>query len=115
MGQVTVRVGGYSHPVSCEDGQEAHLVALAAEVDRRVSSVRTMGGSYGEPRLLLTRNYQDQYGDPGLPVRDDNAAGKPVMRFTADGRAVFVSGEGATKAGAFPFLATLPVAGGDLG
>lgn len=53
MGQVTVRVGGYSHPVSCEDGQEAHLVALAAEVDRRVASVRTMGGSYGEPRLLL--------------------------------------------------------------
>ena len=53
MGQVTVRVGGYSHPVSCEDGQEAHLVALAAEVDRRVSSVRTMGGSYGESRLLL--------------------------------------------------------------
>ena len=53
MGQVTVRVGGYSHPVSCEDGQEAHLVALAAEVDRRVASVKTMGGSYGEPRLLL--------------------------------------------------------------
>jgi cell division protein ZapA len=53
LGQVTVRVGGYSHPVSCEDGQEAHLVSLAAEVDRRVSSVRTMGGSYGESRLLL--------------------------------------------------------------
>ncbi|HEY8612538.1 MAG TPA: cell division protein ZapA [Roseomonas sp.] len=53
MGQVTVRVGGYSHPVSCEDGQEAHLIALAGEVDRRVASVKTMGGSYGEPRLLL--------------------------------------------------------------
>ncbi|MFH5925128.1 cell division protein ZapA [Roseomonas xinghualingensis] len=53
MGQVTVRVGGYSHPVSCEDGQEAHLIALAAEVDRRVSSVKTMGGAYGEQRLLL--------------------------------------------------------------
>jgi len=53
LGQVTVRVGGYSHPVSCEDGQEAHLIALAAEVDRRVASVKTMGGSYGEPRLLL--------------------------------------------------------------
>ncbi len=53
MGQVTVRVGGYSHPVSCEDGQEAHLVALALEVDRRVASVRTMGGSYGESRLLI--------------------------------------------------------------
>lgn len=53
MGQVTVRVGGYSHPVSCEDGQEAHLVALAGEVDRRVTSVKTMGGQFGESRLLL--------------------------------------------------------------
>ncbi len=53
MGQVTVRVGGYSHPVSCEDGQEAHLVALAAEVDKRVNSIKAMGGQFGESRLLL--------------------------------------------------------------
>jgi cell division protein ZapA len=54
MGQVTVRVGGYSHPVSCEDGQEAHLVSLAAEVDRRVSSIKAMGGGqFNESRLLL--------------------------------------------------------------
>ncbi|ONG56673.1 cell division protein ZapA [Pseudoroseomonas deserti] len=53
MGQVTVRVGGYTHPVSCEDGQEAHLIALAAEVDRRVASIRAMGGQFGESRLLL--------------------------------------------------------------
>lgn len=53
MGQVTVRVGGYSHPVSCEDGQEAHLVALASEVDKRVNSIKAMGGQFGESRLLL--------------------------------------------------------------
>lgn len=53
MGQVTVRVGGYTHPVSCEDGQEGHLIALAADVDRRVASIRAMGGQYGESRLLL--------------------------------------------------------------
>lgn len=54
MGQVTVRVGGYSHPVSCEDGQEAHLVALANEVDKRVASIKAMGGGqFNEPRLLL--------------------------------------------------------------
>lgn len=53
MGQVTVRVGGYSHPVSCEDGQEAHLVSLAQEVDKRVASIRAMGGQFGESRLLL--------------------------------------------------------------
>lgn len=53
MGQVTVRVGGYSHPVSCEDGQEAHLVSLAGEVDKRVNSIKAMGGQFGESRLLL--------------------------------------------------------------
>jgi len=66
----------------------------------------------GQARMLLTRNYQDQYGDPGRPVLEENAAGKPVMRFTPAHDAVFVTGEGATKAGAFPFLATMPLAGG---
>ena len=65
----------------------------------------------GEARLLLTRNYQDQYGDPGDPMMEDNAAGKSVMRFTPDRKAVFVSGEGATKAGAYPFLAAMPIDG----
>ncbi|VVT18809.1 Glutamyl peptidase. Serine peptidase. MEROPS family S09D [Sphingomonas sp. EC-HK361] len=66
----------------------------------------------GEAKLLLTRNYQDQYGDPGFPITKENAAGKAVMRFTPDHQAVFASGEGATKAGAFPFLARMPIAGG---
>lgn len=69
--------------------------------------------SPGEARLLLTRNYQDRYGDPGMPVLEENAAGKAVMRFTPDHQAVFASGEGATKAGAFPFLARMPIAGGE--
>jgi len=68
--------------------------------------------SPGAARLLATRNYQDQYGDPGLPILEANAAGKPVMRFTPDRSAVFVSGEGASAAGAFPFLARMPIDGG---
>jgi len=66
----------------------------------------------GQARMLLTRNYQDQYGDPGRPILEENAAGKPVMRFTPRHDSVYVTGEGATKAGAFPFLATMPLAGG---
>jgi dipeptidyl aminopeptidase/acylaminoacyl peptidase len=66
----------------------------------------------GEARLLATRNYQDQYGDPGRPILEPNSAGKPVMRFTPDRQAVFASGEGASAAGAFPFLARMPIAGG---
>ena len=65
----------------------------------------------GQTRTVSTRNYQDQYGDPGDPMVEDNAAGKPVMRFTPAHDGVYVTGEGATKAGAFPFLATMPVVG----
>ncbi len=54
MGQVTLRVGGFSHPVSCEDGQESHLVGLGSEVDRRIASIRQMGGAqFPEARLML--------------------------------------------------------------
>ena len=69
--------------------------------------------SLGRTRPLLTRNYQDQYGDPGRPMLEENAAGKPVMHFTPARDAVYVTGEGATKAGAYPFLATMPIAGGE--
>jgi dipeptidyl aminopeptidase/acylaminoacyl peptidase len=67
----------------------------------------------GQTRMLLTRNYQDQYGDPGRPILEANAAGKPVMRFTPARDGIYVAGEGATPAGAFPFLATMPLAGGE--
>lgn len=53
MAQVTVRVGGYAHPVSCQDGQEEHLVRMAAEVDRRINTLRAMGMQFGETRMLL--------------------------------------------------------------
>lgn len=67
----------------------------------------------GQTRALLTRNYQDQYGDPGMPMTEENAAGKPVMRFTPARDAIYVTGDGATKAGAFPFLGLMSVAGGE--
>ncbi|KQM62352.1 MULTISPECIES: S9 family peptidase [unclassified Sphingomonas] len=70
-------------------------------------------GRPGQARTLLTRNYQDQYGDPGFPMTEENAAGKPVMQFTPARDAVYVTGDGATKAGAFPFLGLMPVAGGE--
>ena len=53
MGQVTVRVGGYSYPVSCQDGQEHHLQGMASEVDKRVGALKAMGLQFGETRMLL--------------------------------------------------------------
>jgi cell division protein ZapA len=53
MAQVTVKINGYAYTVVCEDGQEPHLQAMAEQVDRRVSSIRSMGGQSGEARLLV--------------------------------------------------------------
>lgn len=53
MAQVTVRINGYSYTVGCEDGQEQHLVAMAAQVEQRIDSIKALGSSSGEQRLLV--------------------------------------------------------------
>jgi dipeptidyl aminopeptidase/acylaminoacyl peptidase len=65
----------------------------------------------GAGRVLLERNYQDRYNNPGSPVTEQNAAGFPVMRFAADGR-VLMTGPGATREGEYPFLAAMDLASG---
>ncbi len=53
MAQVTVRINGYSYTVGCEDGQEGHLMAMAAQVESRIDSIKALGSSSGENRLLV--------------------------------------------------------------
>lgn len=65
----------------------------------------------GSGRVLLERNYQDRYNNPGSPVTEPNAAGFPVIRFAADGR-VLMTGPGATRDGEYPFLAAMDLSTG---
>ena len=58
----------------------------------------------GQGRVLVDRNYQDRYNDPGSVMTEPNARGRSVMRFNADGSKVFVEGGGATREGQYPFL-----------
>jgi cell division protein ZapA len=53
MAQVTIRINGYAYIVGCEDGQEAHLEQMAAEIEQRISSIKSIGGQSGEARLLM--------------------------------------------------------------
>ncbi|MGH7108159.1 MAG: cell division protein ZapA [Acetobacteraceae bacterium] len=53
MAEVSVRINGYVYTVGCEDGQEAHLQAMAAEVDGRITSIKAVGAQSGEARLLM--------------------------------------------------------------
>jgi cell division protein ZapA len=53
LAQVTVKINGYSYTVGCEDGQEGHLLAMAAQVESRIDSIKALGSSSGEQRLLV--------------------------------------------------------------
>ena len=53
MAQVTVRINGYAYTVGCQDGEEQHLTAMAAEVERRIDSIKAVAGQTGEARMLV--------------------------------------------------------------
>jgi dipeptidyl aminopeptidase/acylaminoacyl peptidase len=57
-----------------------------------------------EPTLLVERNYQDQYSDPGTPLTEPGDYGWNVLRFTPDGSSIYLKGEGASAVGVYPFL-----------
>lgn len=53
MPQVVVTINTRSYAVACGDGEEEHLMRLAAVVDERVSSLARDVGQVGDARLLL--------------------------------------------------------------
>jgi cell division protein ZapA len=53
LAQVTVKINGYTYAVGCENGQEEHLLAMAAQVENRIDSIKALGGNSGEARLLV--------------------------------------------------------------
>ncbi len=53
MAQVNVRINGYAYTIGCQDGEESHLLAMAAEVERRIDSIKTVAGPSGEARMLV--------------------------------------------------------------
>jgi cell division protein ZapA len=53
MAHVNVQINGHAYTVGCEDGQEAHLIAMAAQVENRIESIKALGSTSGEARLLV--------------------------------------------------------------
>jgi cell division protein ZapA len=53
VAQLTIEINGKSYAVGCEDGQEPHLLQLAATIDAQVRQVSQDVGSLGEVRLML--------------------------------------------------------------
>ena len=53
MAAVTVEINGRAYAVGCEDGQEAHVGALARQYDAQVREVSGQVGQVGDLRLFL--------------------------------------------------------------
>ena len=53
MAQVVVEIGGRSYPLSCREGDEAHLTGLAADIAVKADGLTRSLGPMSEARLLL--------------------------------------------------------------
>ena len=53
MSQVNVTINGRQFRMACEDGQEAHLMKLAQELDARIEALRGNFGEIGDNRLIV--------------------------------------------------------------
>jgi cell division protein ZapA len=53
MAQVSLQINGYGYILGCADGEEQRLIALAADLDRRIEEIKASSGPGGEARLLL--------------------------------------------------------------
>ena len=51
MPQISVTIDGKSYRMACAEGEEAHLSALAADLDTRVTDMRKSFGEIGDMRL----------------------------------------------------------------
>jgi cell division protein ZapA len=53
VAQVGVTINGRTYQIACDDGQEEHLLRLAAYVDKRMSELIAAVGPVGDMRLLV--------------------------------------------------------------
>lgn len=54
MAQVELAIAGRRYAVACRDGEEEHLLRLAAMIDRKCTEATRALGTMAEPRLLFT-------------------------------------------------------------
>jgi dipeptidyl aminopeptidase/acylaminoacyl peptidase len=93
-------------------GRDDLALVVSREWNRRWERryVASPGTPSAAPRMIADRTYDDRYGDPGFPVTTFNRSGHAVMMTTPDGRAVYMTGTGASPQGNYPFLDRMDVA-----
>ncbi|MCI0920954.1 S9 family peptidase [Sphingobacterium rhinopitheci] len=83
-------------------GNDSYALVSSSWYDTRNTKTFLLNPSSGKSQLLIDRNNQDIYSDPGKPHREKNDLGMYTMYINKD-KSYFV-GPGFTKDGEFPFI-----------
>ncbi len=115
-----LRSGQYGPERSAVDWGNEHLAVVTESrwSDRHMALIAfdpasATAGQLAKTTTLYEGSSQDRYHNPGRPVTAPNSTGHPVLQLTPDGQGIYFIGEGASPQGDHPFLATLPVNGGE--
>src|SRR5262245_5248142 len=75
MAHVIVTINGRQYRLACEDGEEAHLSRLAADLDRRIETLRERHGEIGDARLTIMAalTIADEVVEAGTKLRKAEA------------------------------------------
>ena len=82
MAQVSLQINGYGYILGCADGEEEHLRALAADLDRRIDDIKSSTGPSGEARMLLMAALvlSDELHDLREQAKQRNGDAAPVSK-----------------------------------
>jgi cell division protein ZapA len=111
MAQVSLQINGYGYTLGCADGEEEHLRALAADLDRRIDEIKVATGPSGEARLLLmaallvSDELHDLREESGLrngdappPPKPEPKAGRRLRGLAKRAEAIAESADGSPSA-----------------
>ncbi len=86
MAQVPITIAGRTYRMACADGEEAHLEGLAAELEGRISSLRSSFGEIGDQRLIVMAalGFADDRQEALKAVKALEAETKALRKSTAN-------------------------------
>ena len=87
MGEINLVIHGKSYPITCDDGQESRVLAMAKYVDGRVREIALSGAASNESHLLALASLMiaDELHDMKESLRQASAAAQKVsQRITAE-------------------------------
>jgi len=104
---------GPAAPRGIEWGNDHLAIVSVARFSDRKSMMLAFDPSTGKTKTIYSGSSQDRYHSPGRPMTTMNASGQPVLKLTPDGQGVYFVSPGASAKGDQPFVAVMPVGGGE--